>query len=69
MYFIELEADNRTVIKKFKTAITGGNKEEIAKSFTEAQQSISATAQKGVIHKKTGARYVSRLASLVNKSN
>ena len=62
-----LKSSMKTNIKKFKTCLEAGNKDEIDKSFIEVQTTIDMTAQKGVIHKKTGSRYVSRLEKLKNK--
>jgi len=57
----------KTAIKKFKTVLEAQDKEAINSSFTKVQQTIAKTAQKGLIHKKTGSRYISRLNALKNK--
>ena len=51
-----------------RDAATAGKKEEVLKTFTAAQKIIASAASKGVIARTTGARYISRLASLVNKT-
>ena len=58
----------KTVIKIVREAATSGNKETLLTALKNAQKMISQTVRKGVIHKKAGARYVSRLAKMTNKS-
>jgi len=57
----------KTAIKKFKTVLEAKDKEAIDDSFKQVQKTIAMSAQKGVIHKKTGSRYISRLNALKNK--
>ena len=52
----------RTAIKRVRLA---GNREEAEEAFARAVSVIDRTAQKGVIHKNTAARYKSRLARLI----
>ncbi len=56
----------KTAMKAFKDAVASGSKDSNA--FKNAQKVVAQTARKGVIHKKTAARYISRMASSVNKS-
>ena len=60
----------KSVIKDLRDAATatGSKKETLLAKLQTAQKVIASTASKGVINTKTGARYVSRLASLVNKA-
>ena len=57
----------RTAIKKVKEAVSSGNKDEAAAMLKAAQKVIDRTSGYGVIHKKTGSRYVSNLSALVKK--
>ncbi len=52
----------RTAIKRVRLA---RNREEAEEAFARAVSVIDRTAQKGVIHKNTAARYKSRLARLI----
>ncbi len=56
----------KTVVKTLKESVAAGTKDPLA--LKNAQKIIAQTARKGVIHKKTASRYVSRMALLVNKS-
>lgn len=56
----------KTVTKKVEAAVEGKNKEEAQKAFIEAAETISKAASKGVIHKNTASRKISRLAKLAN---
>ena len=57
----------KTEIKKVRTAIEAGNKEEAAKALLAATSAIDKAESKGVIKKNTASRKVSRLALAVNK--
>ena len=43
------------------------NREEAEKAFLEAAKLISKAAIKGIIHKNTASRKISRLARIANK--
>ena len=56
----------RTYVKKVRNAVAEGNQED-AKTFLEqAVPYIDKAATKGVIHKATASRKISRLNKLVN---
>jgi small subunit ribosomal protein S20 len=57
----------KTAIKAVRDAAAAGNKDELLKTLKTAQKIVSQTVRKGAVHKKTGSRYVSRLASLTSK--
>jgi small subunit ribosomal protein S20 len=52
----------RGSMRKVEDAIASGDKEAARAAFKEAEPVIVRTAQKGMIHRKTAARKVSRLA-------
>lgn len=56
----------KTVTKKVEAAVGEKNGEEARKAFTEAAKLISKAASKGVIHRNTASRKISRLAKLAN---
>lgn len=56
----------KTVTKKVENAVEGKDREETWKAFTEAADIISKAASKGIIHKNTASRKISRLAKLAN---
>jgi len=55
----------RTFIKKVETAVASGNKDAAAAALREAQPEMQRAAGKGVIHKNTVARKISRLSARV----
>jgi len=52
----------RTVIKKVRKAIEGGDKAEAAGTFRTASSVIDRIADKRIVHKNAAARYKSRLS-------
>lgn len=57
----------KTVIKKVEAAIQAGNKAEAEETLKVAISEISKAANKGIYHKNTAARKISRLTVAVNK--
>ena len=57
----------KTEIKKVRSAVEAGNKEEAAKALLAATSVIDKAESKGVFKKNTASRKVSRLAVAVNK--
>jgi small subunit ribosomal protein S20 len=56
-----------TMRKKVLAAITGGNKEEAVKLFSEYTSTLDKAAKKGVIAKNNASRKKSRVAQSVAK--
>ena len=64
-----LRSARRTVIKKFRLIVTTGNTEQAHEAYSGVQKNIDKAVTKGVLHKRTGARYKSRLAlSMLKKA-
>ncbi len=59
----------KSVTKRLEAAVNENKTEEAVLEFKKAQKMIAKTASKGVFHKKTAARKISRLARLVNKAS
>lgn len=55
----------RTEVRKVEEAISSGNKSAASAALKVAEPVLVRTAQKGVIHKNTAGRKVSRLAARV----
>jgi len=55
----------RTFIRRVEEAITGGDKKAAETALHAAEPEIMRAVTKGIIHKNTGSRKVSRLASRV----
>ncbi len=58
----------RTFVRKVEEAIASGNQAEAAAALQAAQPELMRGAQKGVLHKNTASRKVSRLAARVKAS-
>ncbi len=56
----------RTEIKKLRTAIEAGNREEARSLLVETVSLIDKSIQKGILHQNAAARYKSRLTAGVN---
>ncbi len=57
----------RTSIKLVRAAVEAGNVEQAQGALRDATSTIARVATKGVIHKRTASRRISRLTILVNK--
>lgn len=55
----------RTFVRKVEEAIEAGDQKLAAAAFKEAQPEIMRAAQKGVLHKSTSSRKVSRLSARI----
>jgi small subunit ribosomal protein S20 len=55
----------RTFMKKVETAIESGDKEAARTAYAEAQPELHRGVAKGVIHKNTVARKLSRLSTRI----
>jgi small subunit ribosomal protein S20 len=55
----------RTFVKKVETAIAGGNKQDAIAALRAAQPEMQRAAGKGVAHKNTIARKLSRLSTRI----
>ena len=55
--------------KRVRLAVDGASKDTAATDLRSAQSMIDKASKKGVIHKRTAARKISRLSKLVNSTN
>ncbi len=55
----------RTYVRRVEEAIAAGDKDEAATALREAQPEIMRAVTKGVMHKNTSARKISRLSARV----
>lgn len=61
-----VETKIKTCEKKLDSAIVSENKEEIERARKTAEKTVNTAASKGIIHKNTAARKISRIAKRVN---
>ena len=59
----------RTYIKKLRTALDSGVKQDIDQVLPEAISVIDKSVQKGVLHANAAARYKSRLTVKANQAS
>ncbi|MDE5779584.1 MAG: 30S ribosomal protein S20 [Lachnospiraceae bacterium] len=57
----------KTIIKKFEAAVESGDKAAAEAQLRVCTSEISKAVAKGILHKNTASRKISRLASAVNK--
>ena len=57
----------RTYLRRFDEAIAAGDAGAAKTAFVEAQSELMRGVSKGVVHKNTGSRKVSRLAAQLKK--
>ena len=57
----------RTFLRRFDEAVAAGDPQMARTAFVEAQSELMRAVSKGVVHKNTGARKVSRLAAQLKK--
>jgi small subunit ribosomal protein S20 len=62
-----LKSGVKTSIKKVDAAIAAGDKDAAAAALKAATSTIDKATSKGIFHKNTASRKVSRLAAAVNK--
>ncbi|QTA79552.1 30S ribosomal protein S20 [Desulfonema limicola] len=56
----------KNVVKEVRSAVAEGAKDTAAQDLNKAKSIIAKAAKKGVIHRKTASRKISRLAKHVN---
>jgi len=59
----------KTAVKKVDAAVAGGDKEAAGAALQNAISTIDKAASKGVYHKNTASRKISRMTKAVNKVN
>lgn len=57
----------RTFLRRVEEAITGGDQTAAAEALKAAQPEIMRAAQKGILHKNTASRKISRLTKRVKQ--
>ena len=57
----------RTYLRKFEEALAAGDPGVAKESFIQAQSELMRAVSKGVVHKNTASRKVSRLAAQLKK--
>jgi small subunit ribosomal protein S20 len=57
----------RTYVRKFEEALVAGDAAVAKAAFVEVQSELMRAVSKGVVHKNTGSRKVSRLAAQLKK--
>jgi small subunit ribosomal protein S20 len=57
----------RTVVRKVEEAIASGDRTNALDAFRAAEPELMRAAQKGVVHKNTASRKVSRLSQRIAK--
>jgi small subunit ribosomal protein S20 len=61
-----VESGIKTVLKKVETAVTSVNRDDAGKALLQAVKALNKAASKGVVHRNTASRNISRLTKKVN---
>jgi small subunit ribosomal protein S20 len=56
----------KTILKRLDSSLTSDNKEDAGKILVQAIRALNQAASKGVIHRNTAARNISRITKKVN---
>ncbi len=56
----------KSIVKEVRTAASEESRDNAVKALNSAKSIIATSAKKGVLHKSTAARKISRLSKLVN---
>jgi small subunit ribosomal protein S20 len=59
----------KNVVKKVRTAAADAASDQTVDTLNSAKSTIDKAAKKGVIHKRTAGRKISRLSKLVNAAS
>jgi len=59
----------KNVVKDVRTAVGDNTGDQAISKLNEAKSAIDTAAKKGVIHKRTAGRKISRLSKLVNSAS
>ncbi len=62
----DLRTGVRTCVKRVRAAVAVGDAAEAKNALVEAVSKIDAAVSKGIYHRKTGSRHISRLTHQVN---
>jgi len=63
-----VRSEVKTYIKKFTDTLSSGKKEQVEDALKLVVKKISSAASKGVIHRNTASRNISRLSKKANQS-
>jgi small subunit ribosomal protein S20 len=62
-----IRSTTRTYMKRLRSAIQKNDKQGAQESLKQVISAIDRAVSKGVFHRRTGSRYIARLASQVSK--
>ena len=58
---------SKTAVTRLRSAITGGSAEQAQEKLVEAVATLQKSVSRGVLHRKTASRKISRLSKQVNR--
>lgn len=64
-----LRTTTRTLVKRVRVAIEAGDKSAAQEALSLASRQIDKAVAKGLYHRRTGSRYISRLSAQVSGLN
>jgi small subunit ribosomal protein S20 len=56
----------KTILKKLDSSLSSGNKDDVGKILVQAIKALNQAASKGIMHKNTASRNISRITKKVS---
>ena len=66
---MDIKSNLKTQLKNFNAALETNDPVQVAQAFKETESKLRKASSKGIMHKKTASRKVSRLAKMVSKAS
>lgn len=66
---MDIKSDLKTQLKKFEAALESNDPAQIAQALKETESKLKKASSKGLLHKKTASRKVSRLAKRASQAS
>ena len=66
---MDIKSDIKTQLKKFKAALDSNDPAQMSQALRDTESKLKKASTKGVIHKKTASRKVSRLSKMAARTS
>jgi small subunit ribosomal protein S20 len=66
---MDIKSELKTQLKKFNTALESNDPAQVTQALRETESKLRKASTKGLIHKKTASRKVSRLAKMASRAS
>jgi len=66
---MDIKSELKTQLKKFNAALESNDPAQVTQALRETESKLKKASTKGLIHKKTASRKVSRLAKMASRAS